>query len=350
MKCHQVCGSAGGDFSRSNHCIDGARSECRWTTVYCGTRRSTERSKHGLAVGRGAFERSLTGRAEGAWIEKAPNVYKWRYYDPAVSSNYRSSLNMRTMVVRTPPRRVPAGRALLGRVAAAARPFVDVPKAAAVLRWDSKRTAKQLARWHEQGLMRRMRRGVYTVVPASAVMHEHVVMDPWVLVPSIFRQAYVGGWSAAGHWDLTEQIFSTLLVCTTDALKRTSLQVSGITLRARHIPSALWFGTTVTWHESAQVLVSDVHKTVFDLFMDPALGGGIQHVTHCFQAYLRRDDVDIARLLSYASKAKSVPAFKRMGFVCEAINGPEALRDSCLRAVKLGLAKLDPAIESPRIS
>jgi predicted transcriptional regulator of viral defense system len=54
--------------------------------------------------------------------------------------------------------------------------------------------------------------------------------------------------------------------------------------------------------------------------------------------------------LSYASKAKSVPAFKRMGFVCEAVKGPDALRDGCLRAVTLGLAKLDPAVESPRIS
>ena len=198
--------------------------------------------------------------------------------------------------------------------------------------------------------MRRVRRGVYAVVPASAVMHEHVVMDPWSLVPTIFRQAYVGGWSAAGHWDLTEQVFSTLLICTTDALKRTTLKVAGSTLRARHIPTTLWFGTTATWHEGARVLVSDVHKTIVDMFIDPALGGGIQHVTLCFQAYLQRADANVGRLLSYATKAGSIPGFKRMGFVCEAINGPAELRDGCQRTVTLGLAKLEPSIESPRVS
>ena len=36
---------------------------------------------------------------------------------------------------------------------------------------------------------------------------EQVVQDPWILVPALFAPAYIGGRTAAEHWDLTEQIF-----------------------------------------------------------------------------------------------------------------------------------------------
>jgi hypothetical protein len=28
-----------------------------------------------------------------------------------------------------------------------------------------------------------------------------------VLVPTLFGQSYIGGWTAAHHWELTEQFF-----------------------------------------------------------------------------------------------------------------------------------------------
>jgi len=254
------------------------------------------------------------------------------------------------MDVRTHRRRLPKGRISLAKVASQARPFIDVKTAAAALKLDSKRTAKQLARWHEQGLLRRIHRGVYAVVPPSAVLQEHVVIDPWLVVPLLFRQAYVAGWSAAEHWDITEQLFKTLLICATDPIKQTKLHVAGVEIRARHIAPTLWFGTVASWRDGTRVLVSDIHKTVVDMCLDPALGGGIQHVAQCFSAYLRRDDADAQLLAQYATRTRYAPAVKRLGFICEALGGPDELRDACLRGVTLGLAKLDPVIASPRVS
>lgn len=257
---------------------------------------------------------------------------------------------MRIMVDATHPITEQSGRALLARVAARARPLITTSEAATALGWDAIRAAKQLARWHEQGLVRRVKRGVYAIVPPAAFLQKSVVADPWILVPAAFRRAYVGGWSAAEHWDLTEQVFTTLLVCTTDALKRTQTRVAEIEIRARHVPARQFFGTTIVWREGTRVLVSDVHKTLVDMFMDPALGGGIQHVSQCFSVYLRRDDADTERLLDYATRLGRAVTFKRMGFLTEALGGPQSLRDACAARVTLGLAKLDPAIESPRVS
>ena len=232
-----------------------------------------------------------------------------------------SYLIMKTMAHET-HLKLPSMREQLARVAASARPLMDVTAASAVLGWDRKRTAQQLARWATQGFLRRVRRGTYAVVPTGAMMQEHVMADPWVLIPATFRRAYVGGWSAAEHWDLTEQVFQTLLVCTLDRVRRTQLTVAGTQLRARHVPESWFFATRVEWREGTRVLVSDVHKTVLDLCADPALGGGIQHVMHCLRSYLTRDDVSTARLVEYARRLALPTAFKRLGFLCEVAHGP----------------------------
>lgn len=235
-------------------------------------------------------------------------------------------------------------------VAQAARPFVDVAAAAQALQCDRSHAAKQLARWHEQGFLRRVRRGVYAIVPTAALSQEHVVADPWTLVPVTFREAYVAGWSAAEHWDLTEQVFTTLLVCTTDRLKRTTLKVAGATLRARHVPAAWMIGTAIDWRDGVRVGVSDVHKTMVDMCIDPSLGGGIQHVSSCLRTYLHRDDADPAKLIAYIEHMGAPTAYKRLGFLCEAIGESPTLVVRCLASVTLGLATLDPVIPSPRIS
>jgi predicted transcriptional regulator of viral defense system len=179
---------------------------------------------------------------------------------------------------------------------------------------------------------------------------EQVISDPWILVPAVFRQGYIGGWSAAEHWDLTEQVFQTLLVCTTDRIRNTKMKVAGNSPSARHIPQAWFFATQVEWREGSRVLVSDVHKTIVNLCADPGLGGGIQHVMHCLRAYLKRDDVNLNRLLEDTRRLRVPTAFKRLGFLCEVARGPAQVVEECKRAVIIGLAALDPTVPSPKVS
>ena len=260
-----------------------------------------------------------------------------------------NSTKMRNTALETIPT-LPGSRAQLARVAAHARPLIDVATASTLLGWDRIRTAKQMARWSNQGFLRRVRRGTYAVVPTAAMTQEQVIADPWVLITTVFRHAYVSGWSAAEHWDLTEQVFNTILVCTTDRVRRTQLTVAGAALRARHVPQSWFFATQVEWREGSRVLVSDLHKTILDMCADPSLGGGIQHVMHCLHAYLKRDDVDHERLLAHAIRLGDPTAFKRLGFLCEVAKGPTKVIEQSARAVTRGLAALDPAMSCPKVS
>jgi len=67
--------------------------------------------------------------------------------------------------------------------------------------------AKLLSRWKQQGWLRRIGHGLYVPVPLDLAGSEQVIADPWVLVPTLFNQCYIGGWTAAHHWELTEQLF-----------------------------------------------------------------------------------------------------------------------------------------------
>jgi hypothetical protein len=72
--------------------------------------------------------------------------------------------------------------------------------------------AKLLARWHGPGWITRVRRGLYAPVPLSSLPTDQVIEDPWVIVPQLFSTAYIGGATAAHHWDLTERLFRSVFV------------------------------------------------------------------------------------------------------------------------------------------
>ena len=50
---------------------------------------------------------------------------------------------------------------------------------------------------------------------------------------------------------------------------------------------------------------------------EPSLGGGIQHVSDCLNAYLRRSDRNETTLIEYAERLRNGAIFKRLGFLIE---------------------------------
>src|SRR5215831_12746550 len=100
---------------------------------------------------------------------------------------------------------LPASRARLAAVLRAAKEVVSVDVTSQTLGIDRLASAKLLSRWKEQGWLRRVGHGLYVSVPLDLAASEQVIADPWVLVPTLFGECYIGGWTAAHHWELTEQ-------------------------------------------------------------------------------------------------------------------------------------------------
>ncbi|MBH5385048.1 type IV toxin-antitoxin system AbiEi family antitoxin domain-containing protein [Bradyrhizobium diversitatis] len=244
---------------------------------------------------------------------------------------------------------LPPGRAQLQRVLAASGDVIQVSDVADVLGASRVEAAKRLARWREQGWLSRVGRGAY--VPASLVTlgAERVLDDAWVLVPALFSPAYIGGRTAAEHWDLTEQIFKDIVVITGQAIRVRQQQRHGFDFTLKHLKSEKIFGTKPVWRHQSKVLVSDVHRTIIDMLDDPAIGGGIQQVADCLNAYFRRPDRGDAKLIEYADRLGNGAVFKRLGFLAERQDGGAALVEQCHARLTAGNAKLDPALECTRL-
>jgi predicted transcriptional regulator of viral defense system len=218
-----------------------------------------------------------------------------------------------------------------------------------ILALDKKSAAKTLARWYAQKRLQRVGHGLYTAIPLDARATGQVLEDPWILVPSLFDAAYIGGWTAAEHWDLTEQLFRDILVFTTKAVRARKRNVHGITFLLRHIQPDALFGTRNIWRGQIKVQVSDVHRTIIDMLADPAVGGGIRHVADCFTAYFQHKDANPETLIQYAEELGNGAVFKRMGFLVQTIPDQAVLIEACRKRLTQGNAKLDPRLECPRL-
>jgi predicted transcriptional regulator of viral defense system len=248
-----------------------------------------------------------------------------------------------------PPNGGSAARDRLAAVLRSAGDLVTVDQASAVLGVDRVIAAKTLARWTRQGWLRRVRRGLYAPVPLAASADDRVIEDPWTLVPSLFGPGYVGGVSAAHHWDLTEQLFRTVFVYTARPVRRTTQTLYGTPFSVHHVARGMLFGTQPLWRGRVKIAVSDIHRTIVDMLSDPGAGGGGRHVADCVAQYFRREAADTDRAIAYADRLGNGAVFKRLGYLAERVGAPEALTSACRARLTAGYAKFDPSTSCPRL-
>lgn len=245
---------------------------------------------------------------------------------------------------------LPASRARLAAVLRAAREVVSVGIVSKTLGVDRRRAAQLLSRWRVQGWLRRVGRGLYVPVPLDLAGSEQVVADPWVLVPTLFGQCYVGGWTAAHHWELTEQLFNETVVFTTRRIVEKRVTAQGAIFILHRVSAKRLFGLKTLWRGSAKVTISDAARTLVDMIAATEIGGGIDHVADCLATYLSGATGDRDLLIHYAEQFGNGALFKRLGFLAESRLHDSKLADACRTRLTQGYTRLDPALSSPRLA
>lgn len=219
--------------------------------------------------------------------------------------------------------------------------------AAEVLGTSRGEAAKILGYLASKGWLSRVRRGLFTAVPLEADEPKHWRADPWLVAARVFAPCYIAGWSACEHWNLTEQLFRSVVVVSAHPQRTARTTVQGTDFRvATRRPDAL-FGTRPVWRGRERVDVSDPTRTVVDVLDDPTLGGGIRHVAEIVSAYFASDHRDDSLLVGYGDRLGNRTVFKRLGYLVEALDldAPELIAD-CLARRSSGITKLDPAIDA----
>ena len=257
---------------------------------------------------------------------------------------------MRNILAKADQDRPQLARKRLAKVLRSSSPLISVRSAAQALSLPPKKAAKILARWATQGRIKRLRRGVYAAVPLDSVSGETALANPWVLVPRVFAPGYVGGWSAAEHWHLTEQIFRDTCVFTLRRFRQKRVVIEGTSFVVQRTEEGRLFGLVTIWEGSARILVSDPERTLVDMLDRPSVGGGIRQVESCLREYVRRPNADLKKVIKYGEQLGSGAVFKRLGYLLERSGeGNPGILDACQRQLTAGTAKIDPRLPADRL-
>jgi predicted transcriptional regulator of viral defense system len=218
----------------------------------------------------------------------------------------------------------------------------DVMAALSVERANAQRMLSRLA---AKGWLLRLRNGTYSPVALGAPAPEASIDDPWPLAMALFAPCYISGWTAAEHWDLTEQIFNATVVVTAKPQRAQEQTLGGLRFVCRTVEERALFGTV--WVRSAtgaRVVMADPHRLVIDVLTAPALGGGGRHTIDVVRAYLRSKHCELNKLLDYAERYGKGMVFKRLGFVVQHFSTPPAEWIArCSQGMSEGISLLDPA-------
>ena len=213
--------------------------------------------------------------------------------------------------------------------------------------------AKMMARWAEQGWLRRVRRGLYIAVPVDAMQPELWSEDPLILASAVWDPCYVTGWTAGNHWSLTEQVFHTIVVRTTKRVRDPSQHLLEHKYLVGRVSSdRLEWGLRNVWVRDRRVAMADEARVIIDVLDDPSIGGGIRHCADMLATYVAEHGE--GDLLRYGELLGNGAVFKRLGYLCEHLGlARDSFLESCQRHLTAGYALLDPstadgAATSPR--
>ncbi len=237
-------------------------------------------------------------------------------------------------------------RERLTSVLRATQTTISVTDAVQVFGVSREYAAKLLAKWAAKGWLARVSRGIYIAVPLESASADIPLEDPWAIAEKLYQPCYIGGWSAAEHWGLTEQIFRTVVVLTTRKPRNHHPNIRGTDFWLSTVPKETMFGLKAVWHEQIKVFVSDPSRTILDFLIDPKLGGGIRHVVDMLREYLKTEHKNLSLLMDYAVRLDNSAVFKRLGFLLEQNASEE--RDAisiCEKHTTISKTKLDPQLK-----
>jgi len=234
------------------------------------------------------------------------------------------------------------GRAELARVFATGRRFIEPADVATALSVDAETAAQKLARWAADGWVRRVRRGLYIGVPVDAADPSAWAEDALLVASAVWSPCYFTGWTAASHWSLSEQVFRTTALKTTQRVRRSTGRLLDRDYLLSHVTAdALTWGLKSEWHDETKLLFADPARVVIDVLDAPRLGGGIRHVAEIVAAYF--EDHEPGMLIDYGDRLGNRAVFKRLGYLVETlgIDVPDLL-SACRQRISSGVSALDP--------
>ncbi len=183
---------------------------------------------------------------------------------------------------------------------------------------------RQLARMVEDGLLMRVRDGVYYIIPFE--QDSSLFLPDWHLLaePLVNGEYYIGYYSALQIHNLITQPSLKEQIVVNKQIK--SLELNGVKFQFVYHNPKHFFGYKRTWIDSFhKVFCSDLEKTIIDCLYKPDYAGGIIEIAKAI--YIAKEKINYTQLLNYVVKFDSQVVVKRLGYLLELLSIPAPIID-----------------------
>ena len=170
--------------------------------------------------------------------------------------------------------------------------LVTVREAENILDLPKEKVAKLLPYLASSGWLKRIKRGLYLLVPLEAMSPARWTANDWMVATKIFAPCYIGGWNAAHHWGFTDQLFNSTHIFSTHRVRVSENQIGEFSFIVRTVNKSRFFGLETIWDGQNKILISDPSRTIVDIMDTPFLGGGIRHCLEILYDYFSSKHLD----------------------------------------------------------
>ncbi|MDR1583122.1 MAG: hypothetical protein LBS55_07700 [Prevotellaceae bacterium] len=200
----------------------------------------------------------------------------------------------------------------------------------------------QLSRMTEEGLLMRLREGVYYIIPFE--QDSASFMPDWHLLaePLAGQDYYVGYYSALQiHQLITQPSLKEQIVVNLQR-KPASKTIKGVEFQFIYHNDKRFFGYRKTWIDNFnKVYCSDLEKTFVDCLYKPDYAGGIVEIAKAI--FMAKDKINFDTLLKYVLQFKAQVVIKRLGYLLELLQIETPIIETLLKERSSSIALLDTA-------
>ena len=167
-----------------------------------------------------------------------------------------------------------------------------------------------------RGVVTRLKPGLFILVPFELGKKADYIGNPFVVAREIMsgKDYFLSHATAMEiHGGITQP---QLIVYVTTLKSRRSITTMGIEFRFIHNQKKYFFGIDDHWAtKQEKVKVSDLERTIIDGLKQPEYCGGLTEVAKGL--WMRHQDINVNRLISYAIKIDVGAVIRRLGFLLE---------------------------------
>jgi len=196
------------------------------------------------------------------------------------------------------------------------KPIFRLKEVQKILRLNEVSSRNFVRKLVNRGVATRLKPGLFILVPFELGKEAEYIGNPFVVAREIMgeKDYFLSHATAMEiHGGVTQP---QLVVYVTTLKPRRSITALGIEFRFIHSKKKYFFGISDHWvTKQEKVKVSDLERTIIDGLKQPEYCGGLTEVAKGL--WMRQQDVNINRLISYAIKIGVGVVFRRLGFLLE---------------------------------